>query len=109
MRTFLTALCLALLAGPSLAQIGSINLLDNDRKKTQEEIDRLWAKLVADGETRDCGWLKDRYGLFWQINYAGLQDMMADSHPERADRVMAALLKMKKIDIQTLKDAYEGE
>jgi predicted 3-demethylubiquinone-9 3-methyltransferase (glyoxalase superfamily) len=43
------------------------------------------------------------------INYAGLQDMMADSHPERADRVMAAMLKMKKIDIQTLKDAYEGE
>ena len=77
--------------------------------ETQEEIDRLWAKLVAGGEARDCGWLKDRYGLVWQINYAGLQDMMADSHPERADRVMAALLKMKKIDIQTLKDAYEGE
>jgi len=77
--------------------------------ETQQEIDRLWAGLIEGGEARDCGWLKDRYGLFWQINYAGLQDMMADSHPERADRVMAVLLKMKKIDIQTLKDAYEGE
>ena len=97
----------ALNAGPRFKFNEAMSLCANC--ETQEEIDRLWAKLVAGGETRDCGWLKDRYGLFWQINYAGLQDMMADSHPERADRVMAALLKMKKIDIQTLKDAYEGE
>ncbi len=76
--------------------------------ETQEEIDRLWSKLVAGGEEHDCGWLKDRYGLSWQVNYAGLQDMMADSHADRADRVMQAMLKMKKIDIQRLKDAYEG-
>jgi predicted 3-demethylubiquinone-9 3-methyltransferase (glyoxalase superfamily) len=76
--------------------------------ETQEDIDRLWNKLVAGGEERDCGWLKDRYGLSWQVNYAGLQDMMADSHADRADRVMTAMLKMKKIDIQRLKDAYDG-
>jgi predicted 3-demethylubiquinone-9 3-methyltransferase (glyoxalase superfamily) len=76
--------------------------------ETQEEIDRLWSKLVAGGEEHDCGWLNDRYGLSWQVNYAGLQDMMADSHADRADRVMQAMLKMKKIDIQRLKDAYEG-
>ena len=76
--------------------------------ETQEEIDRLWNTLVAGGEERDCGWLKDRYGLSWQVNYAGLQDMMADSHADRADRVMKAMLKMKKIDIQRLKDAYDG-
>jgi len=76
--------------------------------ETQEDIDRLWNTLVAGGEERDCGWLKDRYGLSWQVNYAGLQDMMADSHADRADRVMKAMLKMKKIDIQRLKDAYDG-
>jgi len=97
----------AINAGPRFKFNEAMSLYANC--ETQEEIDRLWAKLVAGGEARDCGWLKDRYGLVWQINYAGLQDMMADSHPERADRVMAALLKMKKIDIQTLKDAYEGE
>ena len=76
--------------------------------ETQEDIDRLWNTLVAGGEERDCGWLKDRYGLSWQVNYAGLQDMMSDSHADRADRVMTAMLKMKKIDIQRLKDAYDG-
>ena len=97
----------ALNAGPQFKFNEAMSLYANC--ETQEEIDHLWAKLVEGGEARDCGWVKDRYGLFWQINYAGLQDMMSDSHPERADRVMAALLKMKKIDIQMLKDAYEGE
>jgi predicted 3-demethylubiquinone-9 3-methyltransferase (glyoxalase superfamily) len=76
--------------------------------ETQDDIDRLWNTLVAGGEEHDCGWLKDRYGLSWPVNYAGLQDMMADSHADRADRVMTAMLKMKKIDIQRLKDAYDG-
>jgi predicted 3-demethylubiquinone-9 3-methyltransferase (glyoxalase superfamily) len=97
----------ALNAGPHFKFNEAISLYANC--ETQEEVDRLWARLLEGGEARDCGWLKDRYGLSWQINYAGLHDMMSDSHPERADRVMAALLKMKKIDIQTLKDAYEGE
>ncbi len=77
--------------------------------ETQQEIDALWDKFLADGgQVQDCGWLKDRYGLCWQINYAGLQDLMTDSHPDRASRVMNAILQMKKIDIQHLKDAYDG-
>jgi predicted 3-demethylubiquinone-9 3-methyltransferase (glyoxalase superfamily) len=77
--------------------------------ETQEEIDGLWDKLLAGGgEVQACGWLKDRFGLSWQINYAGLQDMMTDAPPERADKVMQALLKMKKVDIRLLKDAYEA-
>ncbi|MPZ33883.1 MAG: hypothetical protein GEV13_23310 [Rhodospirillales bacterium] len=54
------------------------------------------------------GWLKDRFGLSWQVDHAGLQDMMSDTHPDRADRVTKAMFTMKKIDIQRLKDAYEG-
>ncbi len=76
--------------------------------ETQPEIDALWDRLLSGGgEVQACGWLKDRFGLSWQINYAGLQDMMTDTRPERADRVMQTLLKMKKVDIQRLKDAYE--
>lgn len=77
--------------------------------ETQEEIDSYWTKLLAGGgQESECGWLKDRFGLSWQVDYAGMQDLMSDAHPDRADRVMKAMLKMKKIDIQRLKDAYEG-
>jgi predicted 3-demethylubiquinone-9 3-methyltransferase (glyoxalase superfamily) len=96
----------ALNGGPHFKFTEAISLYINC--ETQEEIERFWSKLVAGGEEHDCGWLKDRYGLSWQVNYAGIQDMMSDSHPDRADRVMQAMLKMKKIDIQRLKDAYEG-
>jgi predicted 3-demethylubiquinone-9 3-methyltransferase (glyoxalase superfamily) len=96
----------AINGGPDFKFSEAISLYVNC--ETQEDIDRLWNKLVAGGEERDCGLLKDRYGLSWQVNYAGLQDMMSDSHADRADRVMQAMLKMKKIDIQRLKDAYDG-
>ena len=96
----------AINGGPHFKFSEAISLYVNC--ETQEDIDRLWNKLVAGGEEHDCGWLKDRYGLSWQVNYAGLQDMMSDSHADRADRVMQAMLKMKKIDIQRLKDAYDG-
>jgi predicted 3-demethylubiquinone-9 3-methyltransferase (glyoxalase superfamily) len=96
----------ALNGGPHFKFTEAISLYINC--ETQEEIERFWSKLVAGGEEHDCGWLKDRYGLSWQVNYAGIQDMMSDSHLDRADRVMQAMLKMKKIDIQRLKDAYEG-
>jgi len=76
--------------------------------ETQDEIDRLWKALGKGGEEMPCGWVKDRYGLTWQVNYAGLQDMVADAHEDRAGRVMKVLMKMKKIDIQALKDAYEA-
>jgi predicted 3-demethylubiquinone-9 3-methyltransferase (glyoxalase superfamily) len=76
--------------------------------KTQEEVDELWEKLTDGGEEGSCGWLKDKYGLSWQINPTILGEMLQDKDPKKAGRVMEAMLKMKKIDIRTLKKAYEG-
>ena len=70
--------------------------------KTQEEIDTYWEKLSEGGEPGPCGWLKDRFGLSWQINPTILSEMLSDP------RVMEAMLKMKKISIEGLKRAYEG-
>ena len=75
--------------------------------KTQEEVDAYWEKLSVGGEPGPCGWLKDKYGLSWQINPTVLGDMLSDPDPAKANRVMEAMLKMKKIDIATLKRAYE--
>jgi predicted 3-demethylubiquinone-9 3-methyltransferase (glyoxalase superfamily) len=75
--------------------------------KTQKEIDELWEKLSEGGEELECGWLKDRYGVAWQIMPAALVEMMDDSDPERSERVMQAMLQMKKLDIAVLKKAYE--
>ena len=75
--------------------------------KTQEEVDMLWKKLTEGGEESVCGWLKDKYGLSWQITPTVLGEMLADKDPKKAGRVMTAMLKMKKIDIATLKKAYE--
>ena len=75
--------------------------------KTQEEVDELWEKLSAGGEEGPCGWLKDKYGLSWQINPTVLGEMLSDPDPEKSQRVMKAMLQMKKIDIKTLKQAYE--
>jgi predicted 3-demethylubiquinone-9 3-methyltransferase (glyoxalase superfamily) len=78
--------------------------------ETQEEIDPNWGKLSAGGDDKaqQCGWLKDRYGLSWQIVPAVLVDMVADRDQAKAGRVMNAMLKMKKLDIATLKRAYTG-
>jgi len=76
--------------------------------KTQDEVDELWEKLTDGGEEAACGWLKDKYGLSWQINPTILGEMLQDKDPKRAGRVMEAMLKMKKIDIRALKKAYEG-
>jgi len=70
----------------------------------QADIDRLWAALGDSGSYNVCGWLKDRFGLSWQINYAGLPDLLTGD-AARAGRVMAAMMKMTKMDIQALKDA----
>lgn len=79
------------------------------RCDTQEEVDTLWNKLTANGgEESMCGWLKDRYGLSWQIIPKALGEMMSDEDPEKAKRAMEAMLKMKKLDIATLRKAYEG-
>ena len=74
----------------------------------QAEIDRFWATLSEGGQTERCGWLKDRYGLYWQIVPAVLGDMMKDKDRARAKRVAEAMLKMIKLDIKELKKAYEG-
>ena len=76
--------------------------------KTQVEVDKLWEKLTDGGEEGACGWLKDKYGLSWQINPTILGEMLQDKDPKKAGRVMEAMLKMKKIDIRALKKAYEG-
>ncbi|MBI5304933.1 MAG: VOC family protein [Chloroflexi bacterium] len=77
--------------------------------KTQEEVDKFWAKLSEGGEEGPCGWLKDKYGLSWQINPTILGEMLGDQDPEKAKRVMEAMLNMKKIDIKTLKQAYDQQ
>ena len=75
--------------------------------KSQEEVDELWEKLSDGGEEQPCGWLKDRFGLSWQIVPTVLIEMLNDPDPEKSKRVTEAMLKMKKIDIQTLRQAYE--
>jgi predicted 3-demethylubiquinone-9 3-methyltransferase (glyoxalase superfamily) len=76
------------------------------RCETQQEIDEYWEKLSAGGEQLPCGWLKDKFGLCWQIVPAGLEKMLNDKDPRRSQRVMHAMLKMRKLDIETLKQAY---
>jgi predicted 3-demethylubiquinone-9 3-methyltransferase (glyoxalase superfamily) len=75
--------------------------------ETQDEIDGLWDGLSAGGEEGPCGWLKDRYGLSWQVVPTALGPMLGDADPKRAERVMAALLQMKKLDLAVLQEAYE--
>jgi predicted 3-demethylubiquinone-9 3-methyltransferase (glyoxalase superfamily) len=77
---------------------------------TQAEVDELWEKLTANGgEEGNCGWLKDRFGLSWQIIPTALNEMLSDPDPEKAGRTMQAMLRMNKIDIQGLKQAYDGK
>jgi len=75
----------------------------------QTEVDTLWEKLTAGGEEQQCGWLKDRYGLSWQIVPRALGELMGGPDPVRSQRVMQAMLKMVKIDIRGLQRAYEGD
>jgi predicted 3-demethylubiquinone-9 3-methyltransferase (glyoxalase superfamily) len=77
--------------------------------KTQQEVDEFWGKLSAGGEESQCGWLKDKFGLSWQINPSVLGKMLSDPDPRKSKRVMEAMLKMKKIDIEVLKQAYERQ
>ena len=77
--------------------------------KTQEEVDELCQKLTADGGSESqCDWLKDKFGLSWQIVPTALSEMLGDKDPEKSKRVMQAMLQMKKIDIKKLKQAYDG-
>lgn len=76
---------------------------------TQEEIDFLWEKLSEGGSKQPCGWLQDRFGLSWQIIPPILGKLLSDSDPKKAGRVMQAMMKMTKIDIQALQNAYDTE
>ncbi len=93
----------ALNGGPEFAFTEAISM--TVRCETQEEIDRLWERLLAGGgEEVQCGWLKDRYGLSWQIVPAALGELM-QGDAKKSQRVMAALLQMKKLDIKALQEA----
>ena len=75
---------------------------------TQDEIDHFWTRLSAGGEEGPCGWIKDRFGLSWQVVPDVLGEMLTDSDPQKVQRVTRAFLQMKKFDIEALKDAFEG-
>jgi predicted 3-demethylubiquinone-9 3-methyltransferase (glyoxalase superfamily) len=76
--------------------------------ETQEEVDDLWAKLTEGGEESRCGWLKDRYGLSWQIIPSALSERLYDKDPVKSKRVMDAMMQMGKIDIAAIEKAYAG-
>lgn len=92
---------LALNAGPDCAPSMSVSLVVSCRD--QAEIDRIWDALCEGGEPSRCGWLRDRFGIYWQVVPARMGDLLAD--PERAPRVFAAMIQMGKIDIATLEAA----
>jgi predicted 3-demethylubiquinone-9 3-methyltransferase (glyoxalase superfamily) len=99
---------MALNAGPIFKFTEAISFLVNC--ESQQEVDELWAKLTADGgQESDCGWLKDKFGLSWQITPTILGKYLADKDPKRAGRVMQAMMQMRKIDIAKLQQAYDQE
>ena len=97
----------ALNSGPVFKFTEAVSFVVNC--KTQEEVDHFWLKLSAGGEESRCGWLKDKFGLSWQIVPIVLIEMLADNDTAKAKRVMHAMLQMDKIDIPILKKAYEGK
>lgn len=98
---------IALNGGPTFTFSPAISFVVNCA--SQEEVDALWDKLSAGGDEKaqQCGWLQDKYGLAWQIVPTVLEEMLQDPDPEKAERVMRAMLRMKKIDIAALKQAYD--
>jgi predicted 3-demethylubiquinone-9 3-methyltransferase (glyoxalase superfamily) len=95
----------ALNGGPQYKFTEAISLFVNC--ETQAEVDELWDKLSGGGEVQQCGWLKDKYGLSWQIIPKTLMELMQDKDAAKAQRVVEAMLKMVKIDIAALQRAYE--
>jgi predicted 3-demethylubiquinone-9 3-methyltransferase (glyoxalase superfamily) len=93
--------------GPEFKFTEAISLFVNC--ETQQEVDDLWERLSEGGEKGRCGWLKDKFGLSWQIVPSALGELLGDTDPEKAQRVMQAMLKMSKIDIEILKQAYQGD
>ena len=97
---------LALNGGPQFTFTPATSFFVNC--ETQQEVDELWEKLSAGGKEERCGWLKDKYGLSWQIIPSALGKMLQDQDREKANRVMKAMLQMSKIEIEGLKQAYDG-
>jgi predicted 3-demethylubiquinone-9 3-methyltransferase (glyoxalase superfamily) len=98
----------ALNGGPAFKFNESISFVVNC--ETQNEVDYFWEKLTADsGQESQCGWLKDKFGVSWQIVPTVLLEMLQDKDSGKSERVMKAMLQMQKIDIKTLKDAYAGK
>ena len=98
---------MALNGGPLFSFTPAISLFVNC--ETQEEVDELWEKLSEGGEKGRCGWLKDKYGLSWQIIPSILGKMLQDKDPAKSTRVRNAMLQMNKMDIQRLKQAYDQD
>jgi predicted 3-demethylubiquinone-9 3-methyltransferase (glyoxalase superfamily) len=97
---------LALNGGPHFKFTEAISLLVNC--DTQEEIDELWSRLTDGGEESQCGWLKDRYGLSWQIIPSAFFRMVQDADSAKSKRVIEAMLQKKKMDLGRLEEAYGG-
>ena len=98
---------MALNGGPQFKFTEAISFFVNC--ETQEEVDELWEKLSDGGQKSRCGWLKDKYGLSWQIIPSALGKMLGDKDPEKSQRVMKAILQMDKIDIKRLEQAYKQQ
>lgn len=98
----------ALNGGPLFTFTEAISFIVNC--ENQDELDYFWERLSKDGDEKaqNCGWLKDKFGVSWQIIPSTLTEMVSDPDREKSERVMKAMLQMKKMDIKTLKQAYEG-
>jgi len=96
---------MALNGGPLFTFTPAISFFVNC--ETQQEVDELWEKLSAGGKKERCGWLRDKYGISWQIIPTALGKLMGDADPKKSSRVMKAMLEMEKIDIQRLQQAYQ--
>ena len=98
---------IALNAGPQFKFTEAISFFVNCQ--TQEEVDEYWEKLTAGGQVIECGWLKDKFGLAWQIVPTVLLKLLGDPDPAKSQRVMKAMMKMKKLDIAGIQRAAEGK
>lgn len=98
---------IALNGGPEFTFSPAISFFVNS--ETQEEVDKLWEKLSLDGEKQGPAWVKDRYGISWQIVPTVLGELLSDPDTEKSRRVMEAMLQMDKIDIEKLKQAHKGQ
>lgn len=98
---------MALNGGPHFTFTDGVSLFVNC--ETQEEVDVLWEKLSEGGEKGPCGWLKDKFGMSWQIIPTALGQLLGDKNPQKAQNVMQAMLQMTKIDIAALQRAYDQE